>query len=1455
MRSGATISMNTPSNFSTGQPNTLCPRSSRSGVALVVVLVMLTLMAILIIAFLSSTSSELRSAKNYAVGLDVRSLADSAVNVVISQIQDATAAPTNAWAVQPGMIRTYDTTGSPVTAYKLYSADQLRVTGTYNPVQGTGQAADIPSTWASYPDQYADLNKPVTVAGVSHYPIIDPAAVGASQTGTISVDSTGTNTPIQGCYLDPAYASTTGTSTTQTNPVPMPVKWLYILQDGGIQTISSTGTISNATPSNPIVGRIAFWTDDECSKVNVNTSGEGTFWDRPMTESASLTTGYERGFLSTSIPTQNEFQRFPGHPAMNSLSVIFPPLNGESTHDYNERIYGIIPRLATGGSQSGTVATTSTTTPVSVPVPNASRLFASVDEFLFSAAATNPRTANLSSPTGSFTDTDIEKTRFFLTATSRAPEVNMFNKPRIALWPLQANTSNVSDPVDAPNRTAKDKLIAFCSTIGSTPYYFQRYSTFDTTQATAQGSPVPSSQSATQDWANVPRNQSLYTYLQYLTSSPIPGIGGSLSGGTTGKYATSVRDQILTEMVDFIRSDITTATTGATPSYFYAPGISSGNLITGERQVIPLSITPPGQSYTTQGFGRFETIQQVALVFYRMDQPTVTGAGTASHSYTQNPPPGGITASTPAKIGVVLLMQPFCPSPGSRPWCENMRYVVSGLSGMTIDGQPLSTPFPDPGILLLNAVEDIDNATALFGPEFFFQYNNNMNGSTNPYRTLGPTTTPLAPVSLIGSASEGQYYPLYGSTTVTTGINKSTPPNDVFQFNAPSSITIKVYPGYDPGVTQSSILSETPIQTINMSFDATTSYRWPMPTAVVGLYTNTGTTTTYSESNSFYNFNNRIGMQAPPPSDPTEGIDSKQAGHNPSPFIVGSNLSGADGDVVRNIEARCNYQNTSNPCPAAGDLRIYSALANVPTDYFEGHGMVDNSTDGLHYRDTGATSKIIHSMRMCASAGTTMTSTSDGWYSGGGGPYGGTGGFGCLVWDSGSTSVGNYFKQNTSSGSNKQSLYPVIPRGITPTQVALTGLDGKSHPGDWDTGPGDQPDGPYINKPDESSAFDLDGLYTLGSSEYQNIFPNEQGITYSPNRQVSSAVMFGSLPTGIDPANPDTAGTAPTNGNQRGGGIRPWQTLLFCPNPASETGNATSVPLHPGFGTSSSTGKASLAPPYSVPPDSAFLDFFTMPIVEPYAISEPFSTAGKVNMNYQIVPFTYLTRDTAVRSVLKSVRMMAIPQTDKGNGSSLAAVYKVKAADAGTAPTPDYRYTINPDEVSGTLAGFQARFNSGDIFRSESEICSIYLVPQYKVGLNPTAPGGELVTTTVAAGSPTYSTMNSWWSNYTLTGDNVREAPYNHIYPRLTTKSNSYTVHVMCQTLKKAPITGASVFVDNVDQITSEYRGSYIVQRYLDPNSDSLVKADGKTAGSETDPNSMVGPYKFRVVATKRFAP
>src|SRR5438874_118205 len=107
------------------------PNHSTRGVALILVLGFLLLITGLIVAFFTSVTTELSSSKTYANGATAKQLADSAVQAVIGQISLATSGSANqpnAWASQPGMIRTYDNTGAPLDYYKLYSSDNLVVT-------------------------------------------------------------------------------------------------------------------------------------------------------------------------------------------------------------------------------------------------------------------------------------------------------------------------------------------------------------------------------------------------------------------------------------------------------------------------------------------------------------------------------------------------------------------------------------------------------------------------------------------------------------------------------------------------------------------------------------------------------------------------------------------------------------------------------------------------------------------------------------------------------------------------------------------------------------------------------------------------------------------------------------------------------------------------------------------------------------------------------------------------------------------------------------------------------------------------------------------------------------------------------------------------------------------------------------------------------------------------------
>lgn len=130
---------------------------------------------------------------------------------------------------------------------------------------------------------------------------------------------------------------------------------------------------------------------------------------------------------------------------------------------------------------------------------------------------------------------------------------------------------------------------------------------------------------------------------------------------------------------------------------------------------------------------------------------------------------------------------------------------------------------------------------------------------------------------------------------------------------------------------------------------------------------------------------------------------------------------------------------------------------------------------------------------------------------------------------------------------------------------------------------------------------------------------------------------------------------------------------------------------------------------------------------------------------------------------------------------------------------------------------FETRFNNNDIFRSAVEIYTLWLVPAGR----------------------TLSNIATWWTTHRATGDHLRERPDAALYPLLTTKSNTYTVHVWTQSL-----------TPNSDKATGEYRGSSTIERYIDPADDRLLESEFNPDGKSIEPL-----YRFRIVETKRFAP
>ena len=1564
-----------------------------SGVALVIVLAMLVLITALVVAFFSSVTTDYASAKSYSNGENAKQLADSAVNVVMAQIKDATAGfeinsstglpdptqPRLVWASQPGMVRTWDDSGASYKEFKLYSSGTMVVTGSYNPGSDSEFNEISGTTWKARPSIYTDLNSPVLIRDdtngtivpdtarpgekyIAVAPIIDPNNLTLAS-GSLTYGPSATPYVEGFSAVNPStYDGNPNKISPSNNPVPMPVRWLYVLKDGEITapTFSNNNAVFNApgqpvpTSINPIVGRIAFWADDETCKVNINTASEGVFWDVPVC--ASL----DEMPLAANPPVQGEFQRVPGHPAMTCLSSLFanrlpvdhtinPTLSSAARDAFQnslQTICNLTPRIMPGsgiqGSKGGTAPIWNRSYAYGPAVGNlnpnlfgsgaqdlviptaistgTARLFASVDEFIARVPGISDTVRPMITGSTGILPSEVRRASFFATASSRAPEVNLFNGPRISLWPITwpyqsaqfhdityatstgtangimgrlpvtngdptkplATLENVSVRAGGTRTVTKwiepqEKLLAFCAQIGASGtngirYFFQRQN---------PDSPV-------YDYNNIQRNQDLLgNYLRNLTGSAIPGFGGSFAG----KYGVAGRDFILVSLFDAIRGTVNLVTTTGTAAdvvssidYDYAGmnlrvsgtgGLAnSGDVPTS--QVTPIRIDLG--SGVKKSCGQFPTIPEVVLVFMATQRndpwPVYSGSnGWLASSGSAGWPLASGSASTTGSFNSSYLIS------GTNPQTTQMRMIVllSTFSPSTIavmpsywvkatgasfqvNGTPVNFPVSGGNKVEMTSINNLQ------APGFGFGYYYGINGSYVKDLIVGGTAADAYrhwefvsdPISI--DPTQGTMFNFTGSTVT-------------FQIYAPNSLNANADPTGTPGNLVQTIQIDfsklngaaavplaprwtenqiIPVEAKNAGVPASSAVSVSGTPSTTLFYSGSGATANSREISmkGWYLYQDQAFDKVRYP-DFTSGTTTYTGVTNTNLYIstdwtdrmvLANNRTGTNGLFYCKSNPTVNstlpasllpkYFPGTQSCqliispydtalsmapdpqgPAKGDGRVIAGLASVTPDYYAPawtsasrnfDGMDDNNTPGgttKYPRTTMGWQR--HTLGRYGRDGNPIGPLS-GVHIGSGAPY-------TLSTDkitllnaqmasSGYTSaVGTLGKPGSGSELG------VVAFGLT--QATNTGVLG-----DWTNNAGNRVDGCAIFFPDQYyQTFGSDAAsqtsvtapawipYFVGSIDTRAI-----ADYFSPNRQVSSGVtLFGTLPS-------------PALGSSDGK-PQPWQTLLFCPNPAIGSG-------HPGFGVLGSR-----------PADHLLLDLFWMPVVEPYAISEPLATAGKINLNYAIVPFTNIKRQTGLYAAMKSLKMTAIPSTSAAMLADYKSFYQMSVVH----PTVNTRYNI---DTADTLKAFDAKFAGGDLFRSASQICEMFLYPA-----DP-ATGAALVSYDSSA-----SNIKTWWTNQQLTGDNSREIPYGHIYPRVTTKSNTYQVHYRVQLLKKRTNSDQTTWVEGRDQVVSEYRGSSILERYIDPNDPRLP--DFATL-SLSSTNAVIDKYyRFRVVNTKVFTP
>jgi len=616
-------------------------------VALITVLTVMSLTTILVLTFFSLATSEHRASTTYSRGVHAHHVAEQAVNLVIAQIREATAAGTErAWASQPGAIRTWDNSGSIDYIYKLYSAETMK---TADPVAMSLDFAEM-ENWSRRPSHYVDLNEPVIRGEKAYYPIVHPLAADLPEwPNPLEGQSRGVegfdyNSSVRGMILNDQgalgaeAASAVGASK---GHVAMPVRWLYQLADGtlGVLDESPTSGPGGTTeayafraisggfgiPSreNPMVARFAFWADDETAKLNINTHAGGLAWDIPKA-------GGEMDMnMGRYQPAQKEWQRYPGHPATVHLATALAPgvLDIVNDRDAMEMLYAVVPRVVGGGSKSGTrMINTRDPNEQNGLVPDTEPLFPSLDDVVMRSDREphqfpDPRGRPI--PADQLSDY-LERSKFFITVNSRAPETNLFNQPRVAIWPVY--DAGIIEPEYQTHLTPFDRLIHYCASMGESDnpdYYPNNEYIFKRRDA----------DSTTVDYSDIDRNVELYGYLLGLLNKPIPGYGASFAS----KYPEDTQ-QILTQIFDYIRTtnlhddsiygaDFERAFTRNNTSRHvtYTNPRRETDMGTGHKgfgQVVPIQIDD------TKGFGRFYSLASVQVQVISAAEPEEYSTGT-----------------------------------------------------------------------------------------------------------------------------------------------------------------------------------------------------------------------------------------------------------------------------------------------------------------------------------------------------------------------------------------------------------------------------------------------------------------------------------------------------------------------------------------------------------------------------------------------------------------------------------------------------------------------------------------------------------------------------------------------------------------------------------------------------------------------------------------------------------
>ncbi|RBP38080.1 uncharacterized protein (TIGR02600 family) [Roseimicrobium gellanilyticum] len=1354
-----------------------------SGIVLVPVLLIIALTTIIVVMFFSLSNQQYLASTSQAAAQDVGSLRDVAVNIAIGQLRHGTTEQNAVWISQPGAVRTYTANeGTPSRIYKLYSASNMISGAQGLTAAGQNLEDDMPTNWKSMPEVYADLNDPaIRDNGEVSFPILDPRAMDSAvpvYPGSKTPEGFRYSNSLAVSQANVSGVHLAGTGSPQDQRLPMPVRWIYVLANGTYGVLDpetkrfvpfqNQGVASMPGPGNPISGRVAFWTDDESSKVNINTASEGIYWDTPRAATP------EDVEYAQKSPVRNEVQRFGGHPASTSLSSIFLPGQrlDPTTPDGRtklQQIYEMTPRVNMRSQNTPAAPLTGILGGQPNPVAyDKDRLYASVDEFLMQAPGNIPAAERTVQPLFADDPARLARLRFFLTAESRAPETTARGTPRMSIWPTSWDPDTTSK-----RYTSFDRLNIFAATLGGKAYFYRRYAS-PYSALTEYGS-----DSSTGTNLNILKgNATLSRYLYALSKETGQGYAASMDD----KYGRRNMAVGIFSMLEYIRQtnihDTTRSTTGEQVLSYDGSLWGTTNLGGSEThgQIINVAtsaLPQPLSGYLEEdpliranALNRIYTLSEFGLVFSLAAEHKQDGTKYNAALSNQLNLPKGYKA-----IQVGTVFEGFCPSQGYAMIGPNGGMLVENLTTLRITTSATTGTGRLPGGQVTGTAPGY--AQAAFNK--WGRWNHTYPHMS--YMTALPATGQAAKLSQAGwwvgwGGSGGRHMFVDATSPASINANAGYADNvakiglDNF-YQADFESPTRAY-----GNQYSRGFFLVPSEDTRMTLG-------PSGT-VLRVYSGY---TRYGPAHSRIRHHVAIpaGMTVPVPTEPinraaTWGarVQAATANRGLNPEIIDP------ADTVRTWVVR------------HGDNRLvslreyeksYDATQSLFTPHPDWNPGEPNAASAMNKRQ-------IHSFTKSGGEWERQQHGDPRDTSGGAAPVDARPARGLVAGVAYTQSSQPDFSRSPDS----PQFFPGKPGGYTYS------VD-PSETRDWDNGTGIAPDGAYWNRPDDV-AQQADGNIPpyFTSRPWDGVTSKEVNQTSAPNQMIPSAVMFGSISSGA------VTGL-------------PWTTYLFRPNMSNTS--------HLG-----EKGKSISGAMPGAPPDHAILDWFWMPVLQPYAISEPFSTAGKINMNYRIVPFTHIKRATGLHALMKSERLLAIPTT-------AGATYKEYNSASGNA---GWRRRINVDQ---TLFQWEERFNAGQFFKSAGEICEQFLVPE----------GTNISATSI---SSLNTQMRAFWNEHRLSGDNTLERPYANLYPRLTTRSNTFRVHYLVQSIRKARSGEPTTFDPEKDVVTGESQGDALIERAIDPNDPELSTPDydflGKAdSGTLPTAKSLDTLYTWRIRNIRNF--